>query len=669
MFAYYPLGLDIYGVYTKVYALVLTDIGGCTLKITKLVLTLLMRAIGWLFGVRVARKSFELPAQKEVAVLIPAYKEADILPTTLNALKAQTFGPSRVIVIDDGSSDDTAKIARQCGCEVVRLENRSGSKAKAINRVLERLKLTADYIAVIDADTILAKDALEKALGYFTRRNVAAVCGYVLSGQIRTFWQKARAVEYIVGGALDKGAQEWWGVPLIMAGCFTVWRAELLLRQGFPERSFTEDLDLTWSLISQGFRVVYASEARCWTIDPHNWSTYRAQLLRWRRGFLQNMALHWRNWIRRPRMAFFILWWLIGGSVLATIYLAAVVWLLLSQNWLWFGMLAGGELAYLSLAILTQGRRLGYPWRVTGYALHYWLAKPASLYLFWEALVRELWETSQQKRSLTWEKTRKKGVTKMYQPPGVPIGGLLLRLPILAILTIALLVAPRQVAQEVGATLNGELPEASITFTFDDGWKSVYKKAFPLLEKCGAVGTVFVVTDQVGLPAFMSWQELSGLYQKGWEIGSHGVTHRDDLTTLSDEELAKEISDSKARLEQEGFKVFSFASPFGAYNKRTLKAIGQLYLAHRTTDSGLNYRPMDPYRIKSFDANQDGLEDLNKAFSLILKAKHTHGHLVLTFHKIDQEGEPSSYPAWKLEALCQYAKAQGFRLFKMTSVQ
>ncbi len=143
------------------------------------------------------------------------------------------------------------------------------------------------------------------------------------------------------------------------------------------------------------------------------------------------------------------------------------------------------------------------------------------------------------------------------------------------------------------------------------------------------------------------------------------MTHR-DLTLLSDKEILSELINSKSELEQRGFKVYSFASPGGAYNQRTLSAIKQIYQAHRTLDAGINYRPIEPYQIKSFDVNRDGLEDLNKAFKLILETKETKGHLVLTFHKIDEQGANLSYPIWKLEALCQYARAQGFQPFSFT---
>lgn len=605
-----------------------------------------------MFGISLPKKN-RLREGCKVTVLIPAYNEADVLPLAIDSLKNQTLLPSRIVVIDDGSKDETFKVALESGVEVIRHNQPSGSKAKAVNRVLSSLNLDTPYIAIIDADTILEKNAFLRALSHFKSDKVGAVCGRVLSGQTKTIWQKARFIEYLVGGVLDKGSQEWWGNPLIMAGCFTVWRTDLFLRfEGFPEGTFTEDLDLSWRLIGAGYRVVYASEAICWTIDPQDFRELRSQLLRWRRGFLENIALHWQTILKRPKMAFFIFLWVLG----VVVPIGLPLYLLISQNWMGLGILFGSELTYLGMVSFLSALSLGYSPRIVGYVFHYWLVKPVSLALFLEAVIKEV-----TKETLAWGKTRQKGEIEMYGPPGVPLAGLL-RIPALAILTIALLVVPHQVGKELGVGVIG-VPEATITFTFDDGWESVYIAGFPALQRCGAMGTVFVLAEVIGQPGYLSSKELRELYKRGWEIASHSLTHR-DLTQLSDEEIREEVANSKTTLEAQGFPVFSFSSPYGRYNERTIEAIRHFYFAHRTLDPGINPKPIDPYRILAYDANRDGLQDLNLAFELILKAKETKGHLVFVFHKIDEEGD-SSFESWRLEAICKFARDQGFQPYTL----
>jgi peptidoglycan/xylan/chitin deacetylase (PgdA/CDA1 family) len=294
--------------------------------------------------------------------------------------------------------------------------------------------------------------------------------------------------------------------------------------------------------------------------------------------------------------------------------------------------------------------------------------KYVNLYLFFEALAIEISDSlfcrlSRKEKgpfALEWSKTRQKGVTAMYSPiSGVPLG-VLFRVPLFAILTFGLLVG-----LGLGKVpFEGDFPAASIVFSFDDGWESVYTKAFPVFQRCQAVGTVFVVVEKVGLPGFLSWEQLSTLQQNHWEIGiKSGV----ELIGLSDETLQKEIVEAKEILVQKGFQVVSFASRNNRYDERVLSLIREHYLGHRTTIPGINYRPFNVFEMKAFDVWEEGL-NLDQIFSLIKDTKETKGHLILVFHKIDEEG-PESFPSWKLEAVCQYAKSQGFRLFELSSLK
>jgi len=115
-----------------------------------------------------------------------------------------------------------------------------------------------------------------------------------------------------------------------------------------------------------------------------------------------------------------------------------------------------------------------------------------------------------------------------------------------------------------------------LSITFDDALVSVYSLALPELERIGATGTVFVISDLVGKKFLgqpsMSTQMLQSLSSRGWEIGSHTKTHP-NLTELSDLQVNAELRDSKERLEAiTRTKVASLAYPFGAYDPR-IKAI------------------------------------------------------------------------------------------------
>lgn len=110
-----------------------------------------------------------------------------------------------------------------------------------------------------------------------------------------------------------------------------------------------------------------------------------------------------------------------------------------------------------------------------------------------------------------------------------------------------------------------ELPPKPIILTFDDGSETVFTTAFPVMQKYGFTGTVYIVFNYVGIPNYMDEEHIRELYASGWEVGSHGRSHA-DLTERADRQR-EEIIESRRRLEATlGLPILTFAYPFGAYN-------------------------------------------------------------------------------------------------------
>lgn len=143
----------------------------------------------------------------------------------------------------------------------------------------------------------------------------------------------------------------------------------------------------------------------------------------------------------------------------------------------------------------------------------------------------------------------------------------------------------------------GALPEKAVVITFDDGIKSQFTKARPVLKEYGFTATFFVVTDYVGHGGnVMSWDDLHALETEGMTVASHTRKHR-WLTRISDEALAEELAGSKARLEAElGHSVDYLAYPFGAYDARAMAAAQAAgYLAARSIKHGTEHLTGDLY--------------------------------------------------------------------------
>lgn len=114
-----------------------------------------------------------------------------------------------------------------------------------------------------------------------------------------------------------------------------------------------------------------------------------------------------------------------------------------------------------------------------------------------------------------------------------------------------------------------QLPSRPILLTFDDGSETVYTEALPIMQKYGFTGTAYIVHNFIGSGLFMDRDQIREIYDAGWEIGSHSVSHH-DLTTQSGKQ-EEEIVKSRQRLEAYlDIPIRSFAYPFGTYDSDSL---------------------------------------------------------------------------------------------------
>src|SRR5207247_10571494 len=110
----------------------------------------------------------------DVTVIVPAYNEAPGTADTIRSLQAQTAPPREIIVVDDCSTDATGDVARGLGTTVVRPRANTGSKAGAQTFALRHVR--TPLTVAIDADTVLAPDALQRLLQAFVRTVVRVCC-------------------------------------------------------------------------------------------------------------------------------------------------------------------------------------------------------------------------------------------------------------------------------------------------------------------------------------------------------------------------------------------------------------------------------------------------------------------------------------------------------------
>ena len=154
-------------------------------------------------------------------------------------------------------------------------------------------------------------------------------------------------------------------------------------------------------------------------------------------------------------------------------------------------------------------------------------------------------------------------------------------------------------------------PAQSLIITFDDGFESVYREAMPVLMDCGMTATVFIIAGTAlsvdkSAPFYgrstLTWRQIREMRECGLDIGSHTLTHP-DLTKLSQDRLEAEIRDSKKVIEDEsGGPVYSFAYPWGRYDKRSHQVAGQTFDCACSVSLGMASSISDHYALERVDA-------------------------------------------------------------------
>lgn len=154
------------------------------------------------------------------------------------------------------------------------------------------------------------------------------------------------------------------------------------------------------------------------------------------------------------------------------------------------------------------------------------------------------------------------------------------------------------------------LPPKAVAITFDDGRYGQYEFAFKLLKKYGMPATFFITTNWVGKNDFMAWAQIKEMSDAGMEIGSHALSHP-HLSDLSDEQLKKELENSKKIIEEQTGKTADLlAYPGGDYDNRVIEATKKAgYTAAFGVYKIINQTPKYRYSIRRFHAD-DNLESV-----------------------------------------------------------
>ncbi|MFE0729709.1 bifunctional polysaccharide deacetylase/glycosyltransferase family 2 protein [Streptomyces antibioticus] len=232
---------------------------------------------------------------RPVSVIVPAYNEKECIANTLASLAKSTH-PIEILVVDDGSTDGTARIAREAAdrlgmtnVRVLRQEN--AGKPAALNHGVRSAR--HDIVVMMDGDTVFEPDAVHQLVQPFADPKVGAVAGNAKVGNRDTVIGAWQHIEYVMGFNLDRRMYDLLRCMPTIPGAIGAFRRDAVLEAGgMSEDTLAEDTDITIAVHRAGWQVVYQEHAKAWTEAPGSLKQLWSQRYRWSYGTMQALWKH-----------------------------------------------------------------------------------------------------------------------------------------------------------------------------------------------------------------------------------------------------------------------------------------------------------------------------------------------------------------------------------------
>jgi cellulose synthase/poly-beta-1,6-N-acetylglucosamine synthase-like glycosyltransferase len=240
-------------------------------------------------------KKFKSRDNKYVSIIVPAFNEEKKIKHTILSLKKISYEKLEFIIVNDGSSDGTARIIKEsiAGDKRFRfIDNpKNMGKAASLNEGIYVAK--GEFIATMDADSVVERKIFQKVLPYFSDENTAAVTVSVLVKKPKGLLQKMFEIEYIIGLSLFLKVFSMINSVFVTPGPFSIYRKSVLAElKGFDEDSITEDTEIAYRIQKNHYKIANCLEAKVYTIIPPTFKKLCIQRKRWYSGAIFTLRKH-----------------------------------------------------------------------------------------------------------------------------------------------------------------------------------------------------------------------------------------------------------------------------------------------------------------------------------------------------------------------------------------
>jgi biofilm PGA synthesis N-glycosyltransferase PgaC len=273
------------------------------------------------------RKLKKQPVPKLISIVIPAHNEAGVIKRTLDSVLASSYQNIEVLIVNDGSNDNTAKIVRDYIKRIKRtkstrvwsyfdasgyasnrklryirifrqktrirlINQRNQGKAVAMNNAIQNY-IKGELVMCLDADSIVHPEAVGRAVGYFKDKTTIGVAANVRVIESKTILGRVQRFEHMIGYR-SKKFYSLTNSEFIIGGVASTYRKNVIKKVKFYDNdTLTEDIGLSLKIIAQSGnlkrRIVYASDVVAFTEGVQTFGDLLKQRYRWKMGSLQNL--------------------------------------------------------------------------------------------------------------------------------------------------------------------------------------------------------------------------------------------------------------------------------------------------------------------------------------------------------------------------------------------
>ena len=260
-----------------------------------------------------------------ISIIIPAYNEEKTIAQCVRAAKQSIYkGKTEILVINDGSTDNTAREAKKAGAKVITKKN--AGKAKALNTGVSNA--TYAIVVTIDADTFVSKSALTELIKPLQIPSIGSTTG-IVTVRASNILSRFQAVEYLQNHLIRTSFSRVFGSSIWFFGSLAAFKKTALKKAGgFSADTLAEDMDIALTLERKGYST-FVANAYAQTIAPQTIKNLVRQRRRWWPGTLEAIAKNRKGLWRKKHLAFLFInqgWWSIHSGISLVLIMYQIVY-------------------------------------------------------------------------------------------------------------------------------------------------------------------------------------------------------------------------------------------------------------------------------------------------------------------------------------------------------